>query len=257
MSVFGRIFGGGASGLVETPAASVAASPLVPGSPNGPALPTGSSPGVPAVEAGASPLDNFKDLHQAPKEGEQRGGIPTSVPKFNLDPAAIAKHADAIDFMAGIDPALIDKAAKGDVEAFKAVQQGIARNQFAQSIGTSGLMTERALNDTSSAFAAQTLPELQRRQAVSAQLAEKLAFVEHPAVKPMFDQMKTDLANKYPNAPADAVTEHALKMFDGMMSEYGKSTGKILVDAPVTIGGNGRDRLGNEDWSGNGYFGNA
>lgn len=253
MSFMSRAFGLGNNNNQQQqtpqPAANVATDPLV-----NPALapkPDGSNAAIP--KPGETLLDSYKDLHKPKAEGEAKGGIPVPVPEITINEEAIRGAMAGKNFLEGISADLIQKATKGDAEAFMEVIQNATTNAAAAAFAAGTETTKRALTATTDRFNSLTLPELNRRKDASAAIRKDMPFFDHPAVAPMLSDMERRVADSYPNASSDAIKDHAKQLMAGMFEEYGKSQGKVITDAPK-VSASGRDKLGNEDWSANGYF---
>lgn len=251
MSFMSRVFGSTGNNTGNNnpqPAASVNNDPLNPA--NAP-RPDGSQAAIPKpVE---TLLDSYKDLNNPKADGEAKGGIPVPVPEMNVNEEAIRGAMAGKNFLEGISADLIQKATKGDAEAFMEVIQNATTNAAAAAFAAGTETTKRALTATTDRFNTLTLPELNRRKDASAAIRKDMPFFDHPALAPMLSDTERRLADAYPNASSDAIKDHAKKLMGGMFEEYAKSQGKVLNDAPK-VSKSGRDHLGNEDWSANGYF---
>lgn len=251
MSFMSKVFGStGSNQPAPQQNSPVASSPAVPSGTE--MKPDGSQVAIPKPTE--TLLDSYKDLHKPKAEGEAPGGIPVPVPQMNINEANIREAMAGNNFLDGVNAELIQKAAKGDAEAFMAVIQATATNAASAAFIAGANTTKRSLSETTDRFNTLTLPELDRRKEAASLVRKEMPFFEHPALKPMLSDTERRLADAYPNASAEAIKDHAKNVMDGMFQEYAKAKGMVLTAAPKDLATGGRDRLGNEDWSANGYF---
>lgn len=211
----------------------------------------GKTAAIPAVETGdKSPLDGFQDLWKA--DPTKDGGVVNPLPSFEIDPVKLKAAADTIDFTQGISDDVLARAAKGDVQALKEAINVSGRNGFQAAMGVSTRTTQNAVTSLSDSFSQKTLPEILRRDSAQKAVSEALPIFENPALKPMLDNLRTQVMNKNPSASVEQVTAMTKQVFEGMMSTYAQQSGKVLVDKPVEGGVGVRDVQGNENWEG--YF---
>lgn len=216
-------------------------------------VPTGDGPAaIPAAGTGEkSPLENFSKLF----ENDPNAKPPASmVPTINADPAKLMEAAKKIDFTKAVNPEVLANAAKGDVAALTAAINEAAQAGFAQSAGTTAALVRQALEMQAKSFKEQVIPEILRDHAASQKLNDSNALFTNPAVAPVVDMVKSQLALKFPTAYPAELAKHAETYFSGMATEMAKAMGMQMVKPTAT---NASTPAGREpvDWGQ--YFGVA
>ncbi len=205
-------------------------------------IPNGNTPGIPAVAANKSPLEEYKNLWEPPKEGEQVG-IPSAVPNFALDPAKLQSTAQGIDFTAGISAEKLRQVFPGsDENGVREILNAIGRNSFSNTYAGGVKTIEAAMQNQDKTLTEKTIPELLRRNSISTQLSESNVLFNDPATAPMLKMLERQFADKYPTASAAAIREHTTNYWNSVIEKSATSQGKQLLDVP-------KDRKNNEtDW---------
>lgn len=209
---------------VETP--KVADNTLVPS--GGTGLSDGTIKAIPAVakEGDKSPLDGYSKMW----ETAETDGKPASlVPTLTADPAKLMAAAKTIDFSKAITPATLEAAAKGDAVALGQAISEAAQAGYAQAASATTKILEAALTKQADIFKNDVMPEILRKHTVDSSLSLETPLFDNPAVKPMFDMVKDQLAVKYPTATAAEIANHAKTMMGGFADELVKSSGRTIV----------------------------
>lgn len=183
----------------------------------------GTGPGaIPkAAEGDKSPLAEYSALWH--KDEKNDGKEPNLVPNFKTDPAKLMESAKNVDFVSGIDPKVLDAAAKGDKEALGAVVNQAAQLGFARSAAVTTSIVERALQQQAKSFKDEVMPHILRNNEISRTLREDNELFSNPAVAPMLEMVEKQFAIKYPKASPAEVSQKA--------KEYVQEFGTAIVTA--------------------------
>lgn len=235
-------------GRTQAPVPPVAAKPgdVVNGNPTIPndttVKPDGSSPvAFPKPgEGDASPLANFKDLWNTPKDKDGKP-IPNSEvslkPNFTIDNAKILAAAQGVDFVAAVqkaDPALFDKAAKGDATALASVINQATQLGFAQAMSGTAKIVQDALTTQATTFETKYAPEMLRRHDARTEVrADNAALYENPAVTPIMEMIEARLTTVHPTASAAEIKVLAKSYITDLGGLIVTSSGKVVSDKPA------------------------
>jgi hypothetical protein len=211
-SVMQNIFGGTTAANSQAPANP--GTPKVPGNfPVNPAsVPNPNNPTNPVQvatqEAPASPLDKFNELWNTDPNAKPN----TPVSLFaNLDPASIAAAAAKNDFTKVVTPemaAALAAGGPGAVEAAKQMMNAMSQKAFGDSAVASTKIMENALTKQREMFLAE-LPSIIKNQTLSENLRNTNPIFSNPAVAPMLEMMKNQVASKHPNLSSAEQTKMA------------------------------------------------
>jgi hypothetical protein len=170
---------------------------------------------------------------------------------MNADPTKIMQAAKGVDFSKAITPEALTNAAKGDPSALAQVVNEAAQAGFAQSSVATAKIVEAALARQAQDFQDKYIPEVLRRERINNALTADNPLFSNPAVAPMMEMLKSQMATKYPTASAAEVKAKAEEYMTGFASEIAKATGKSFGDAAAGgaggAGGSGASQ--EEDWS--------
>src|SRR6266850_4840899 len=199
---------------------------------------------VPDPKEDKSPLANYGELWKTDDK------IPLDLAKavtFDLDPAKLAEAAKSIDFTKAIDPALAEKALKGDSTALATILQSVSQSSYVQSAALSAKLIEAALAKQADSIKL-ILPTLVKRATVNENLrsGDNAEFLNHPAVAPLVSLLEHQLTEKYPKASAAEVATHARKYMTGLGDILSGKAGKA---AKEPADGAGTKGLGSDNWS--------
>ena len=219
--------------------ASAAGNPSVPNG-NTPQS-SGSGPVAipPAGTGDTSPLDKFKDLWTAdPNQKQQTPGL---VPAFNLDSKKLTEAANQMNFMTNVSPELLDKAMKGDAQAFMEVINTSNRMAFATAMAGSGTMLNEFQTRAHQSIQEQIIPGQLRQHEVTQRMGDDNPIFKDPAAAPMLASLAQQLQAKNPTASAEEISKSA-KEFLSAFAE--RVTGK----QPQQTGYQGRQPAAETDW---------
>ena len=148
--------------------------------PNGEANPT--------TDAPKSPLDEFKNLWDTPKNAPTD---PRSQPLLTNDPAKFAAATKQLNFAANIDPQLVTKALAGDPQAFKDAINIAAQEAFAASANF-GTQTLEGATQKNNQRTDEVLEKKFKEFMLKQQTTDN-PVLNHPATAPILDLTKRQL----------------------------------------------------------------
>lgn len=157
------------------------------------------------------PLDKFKDLWAAPKEGE---GAPANFDPsklFQIDPAKIQEEVGKINFTGAVTPDMLTKIQAGGEEAtqaFAAAMNKVAQQTFAQSMLASAKLVEGALTQANNSLDSRIEQRAKQMQA-SNSLREANPALSHSSAAPLVAALESQLAQKHPQATPSELTKLA------------------------------------------------
>lgn len=210
---------------------------------------TGSVAAIPkAGEGDASPLANYGDLWQPNDPTKVKAPASTEV-SIPADPAKMLAAAKTIDFTKAIDPALLEKALKGDSAALLQAMNSVSQATYAQAAGVTAKIVENALNAQSKVFNNEILPAALKKAAVADSLRTENPIFNDPAVSPMLSIVENQLQMKHPGASAAEITAKAKEYLLGVSETImGTSADKQVTAKPVASSKNPMVRE-EQDWS--------
>lgn len=169
--------------------------------------PATSTPPAPS----ADPLDQFKDLWAAPKDGEgaPQNFDPTKM--FNIEPEQFQKSVSSINFTNAVTPEQLARITAGGDDAVKAnleVMNTIAQQSFAQAMLGASKLVESALTQADSHLDRRIESRTKQLQ-VRGSLRDANPALSHPAAAPLVTALEQQFAAKYPQASAAEITKLA------------------------------------------------
>lgn len=247
MSIFDKIFGN------QAPAPAAPGTPAAPGNmPAAPVTTTVATPGtasngvVPAngvtdptkVDPNKvdSPLDQFKDLWEPVKTEE--GKEPATPPQ--LDPEKLREVINKADFSSVIGKENLARIASGGEEAvgaFTESMNAVARQVMMQSTLASNKMIEQAVENALKAQESKFSSTI-KQHTLTESLTSKNPLFKNPAIKPVLDAVRDQLAIKNPNASVAELTE--------MAQNFVKVMGEAMNPSLANIGDSSKNQ--DTDW---------
>lgn len=164
----------------------------------------------------ASPMDAFIDIFKPknvdPNAAKAPGlGDPYLGP---MDPTAFRQQVSTANFAANIPQEQMQKALGGDIQAFSDVINSAAREAFAAAAQLSHGLVEQGVRTGTDRLNG-TLDSRIRNFQVKSQNTSNEAL-NHPAVAPMLNAVKSQIASSNPNLSADQVQQQAEQYFTQM-----------------------------------------
>lgn len=242
--------------LATAATATAAQAPGAPGSENSnPTVPNANTPSsdgngpaaFPATKQGdASPLSNFKDIWAADPNAV---GAPTLVPTMTADPAAMLAAAGKIDFTTHLDPAMLDKASKGDTASLAQLINKAAQVGYAHAATASVNITKAALTAQAESFETKYAPKMFRDASITDAVSQQVALASDPAAAPIVEAVKRQLGAKFPTASPAEIAD----MTNTYMTEFASKAvelagGKVQTREQLTATTGGPLSRGEEDW---------
>ena len=162
-----------------------------------------------------------------------------STTTMNVDPQALMKAAQQVDFTKMIPADLMEKVQKGDAAALLQVINTVGQGSYAQATAANAKIVEAALNRQAEKFMSEVLPQVLKQHQIGTQLAAENPLFNNPAVAPMLDMVKQQLTIKFPSASPQEITSKAQEYLTGFAAEIAGSQGKQLSDIPKPSSGSG------------------
>lgn len=206
------------------------ANPTVP-TPGATATPASPIPGIPLPAEGAkSPLDNFANLWDAPKE--PTAPVPLA-PSMAIPPEKLQEFSKGIDFTKTISPEALANASKGDAAALAAVINAGGQAGFAHAIGATTKLIEAALERQAITFRDTVLPAALKAAQVTTAVRGDNDLFQHPAVAPVFSLLEKQVAAQYPTATPAQISDYTKNWFDQLTDAAVAQRGGTIT-MPVT-----------------------
>lgn len=174
---------------------------------------------VPAGGAPESPLAAFADLW---KIDPTKDGAPAGDFSLNVDPKKLFEAAGKTDFSRALNEEMISKIAaggEGAVKATVAAMNAMAQATYGQSTLATTKIVEQALAAQAEQFKTM-LPNMIKQHQVSDNLANENPVFNNPAVQPIMDALKAQLAVKNPTATASELTAQAKQYIEALGSSF-------------------------------------
>lgn len=173
----------------------------------------------PAPAGGQSALDSYAELFK-PKavdpNATKRPGLadPLLTP---LDPAAFKQQVQSANFAASISPETLQKAMAGDAQAFMDALNHVSREAFSAATTLSHGLSEHAARESATRLDGMLDGRIRntliRGQNTSNEVLSK------PAVAPIFNAVKAQIAQNNPQLSPEAVQQSAEQYFMEMSNE--------------------------------------
>lgn len=156
-----------------------------------------------------SPFDGYEGLFDNANVDDSKR------PEFNVDGEIIKKTAGNLDFMAGMDPALVDKLkGMGETgEMIMNVAAHMARNAYTHSVDHGTKLTDMYIGKHYDPHAAKGQQRMVQEHTALTGLRGMEAF-HHPVVGKMLHPIAQGLVKQYPDAPPEWVQKETLRLFN-------------------------------------------
>lgn len=173
-------------------------------------------PAAPAAGGPINPLDAYSNLFtpkaQDPKAPKQQTMADPILGA--LDPVAFRQQVSTANFASNISQEQMQKALSGDTQAFSDVINSAAREAFSAAAQLSHGLIEQGVR-TGAERMNNGLDSRIRNFQVKSQNTSNEAL-NHPAVAPMLNAVKMQIASSNPNLSADQVQQQAEQYFSQM-----------------------------------------
>ncbi len=187
------------------------------------------------VDTPESPLDQFATLWENDPNAPKTENFTPEV----LDQTKLQEVMSKVDMTAAVTPENLAAIQAGGEEATKALMNSlnsVAQQTLMQATVISNKMSEQNTINLQKSILAQ-IPNLLKEQGLSNSLAEQNPIYSNPAVAPVIDAVKSQLALKNPNATVSELTTMAQ---DFVKTMSGALNGEPAVTEPISTG---------QDWS--------
>lgn len=164
----------------------------------------------------ANPLDGFADIFKPRPVDPNAPKAPTlSDPYLGpLDPNTFRQQLANVNFAANIAPETVQKAMSGDAQAFSEAINAATREAFAAAAQLSHGLVEHGARTAAERLNG-TLDSRIRNFQIKTQNTNHEALA-HPAVAPMLNAIKMQIAQSNPQLTPEAVQQHAEQYFTQM-----------------------------------------
>lgn len=186
------------------PFASKPAAPAAPATPPTPAAPANAGATLPnSANTSTTPVDPlapFAKMYDTPAQVDQ-------APQFALDQAALSTAASSLNFMQGVDPAVMQRAEAGDSKAIMQLIEHAGRQAYQNALSHSSTLTNKfteareAYNNKD--FSGKVKSEL----TVNAMTG--MANFDHPVVRKELIKVAQDIQRQHPDASPQEVAAKA------------------------------------------------
>lgn len=167
-------------------------------------------PGVNPAAHSANPEEEAAKMwQQKPLEN------PAAGPVFQPDMQKFQEAVGKMDFMKGLDPALVQKALSGDNAAFQEAINLAARQAYAQSTLGSQHLVEAALEKRMKDFETMMAQRFTSLRANERVVEQNPAFKD-PSVSPLLNDVQSRLQAQFPEASPAEIAERAQKVLVAM-----------------------------------------
>jgi hypothetical protein len=187
--------------------------------PNSPGMEKGG-----ASEANSSPLDPFKDLWHPNKDASGEGKTADGGTKTPPAGTNFADIAGKLDFSRSLNPELVTKALSGDSASFSQIINQVARSAFATSAKTSEQLIAKVRKEIVEEISG-SLPGKFKEFSLQDRSFKNPAL-KHPAVAPMLEAIKAQIAVKHPDATTDELTNMAEEYVSAAVKAMGSDPSK-------------------------------
>lgn len=208
----------------------------------------------------ASPLDAFKDLWSnnasdgdqnanKDKSGSQPGTNTVATPEHPYSQKKLVDAAKRMDFSRSIPPEILQKAFPGgDPKAIGDILNNIGRQAFAAGGHLSVQISQGEVTGFQTKFDTE-LPAKLRQHSVNSSDYSNPAF-KHPALKPLVDATRTQISERYPDAPIAEIDRMTQEYLGAVMQEItGQDPAKKQQTQQAAKDQQGQQSRGEFDWS--------
>lgn len=165
------------------------------------------------------------------------------VPSFSLDPEALKKVSDQLQFAPQLTPELLAKFKEGDVETIGQILNATGRQAYSTLMSHIPTLTDKYV--TARLDHAQAGLGRSVSQKLTANSLEQLAS-KNPVLRQQLDKVVEALYDKYPDATADWVAERAKEYFVGVARMLNPDAFKADPNSPDDP--NKQNQPQDQDW---------
>jgi hypothetical protein len=173
-------------------------------------------PAAPAAGGPTNPLDAYSNLFTPKPVDPKAPKQPTLADPIlgTLDPVAFRQQVATANFASSIPQEQMQKALGGDVQAFTDVINAASREAFAAAAQLSHGLIEQGVRTGAERLNSGLDSRIRNFQVKSQNTSNEA--LNHPAVAPMLNAVKMQIASSNPNLSADQVQSQAEQYFSQM-----------------------------------------
>lgn len=197
-------------------AAGPATQQQAPANPGADPMAMSGASGTPAAGGPQNPMDSFVDMFKPRPQDPNAKRAPTLADPFlgPMDPTAFKQQVATANFASAIPQETLQKAMSGDATAFAEAINHASREAFAAAAQLSHGLVEHGAR-TAADRVSGSLDSRIRNFQIRSQNTSNEALA-HPAVAPMLNAVKVQIAQSNPNLSPDAVQQQAEQYFTQM-----------------------------------------
>lgn len=176
-----------------------------------------------------NPLDIYTKLME-----DAAKNTDTQAPVFKLDPKVLGEVSSKMDFTASVDPALMQKAMQGDVQALLQVMQTTNQNAYKAALEHSSALTDTFINKRSD-FESQQINKGVKTQLTHQSLSEAPNY-NHPAVKNELNRVAEQFSRANPDQSPQEIAKAAQKYIQDLAAALNPKSAPAKDTATTTNG---------------------
>lgn len=164
-----------------------------------------------------NPLDIYSKMYDTSNNSSEEGP-----PSFKLNDEVLTKVTGQLKFVSGVDPALMQKATTGDVNALLEVMNAVGQNAYKAAISHSTALTDTHLNNRAE-HEQKVISGKVKEQLITSSLADIPNF-NHPVIKAELVRIATGLAKQNPDATPEQIKTEAVRYFQEVQAALAPTT---------------------------------
>lgn len=170
-------------------------------------------PAQPPAGGPVNPLDSFADMFKPKAADPNAPKIPTLADPIlgQLDPTQFRQQVEQANFAASIPQETIQRAISGDAQAFSEAINAAAREAFAAAAQLSHGLVEHGSRTAAERLNSSLDSRIKNYQLRTQNTSNEQ--LQHPAVAPMLNAVKMQIAQSNPQLSPDAVQQQAEQYF--------------------------------------------
>ena len=169
----------------------------------------GKMPGTAPLDV--NPLDAYsKMFDNANKDSELQA------PNFKIDPKTLNEVSGKMDFTRGVDPAVLQKATSGDVNALLDIIKTVGQNSYKAALEHNTALTDTFITQRGE-FEKQSLERGVKTQLTSSALADTPNY-SHPVVKAELNRIAAQFSAANPDSSPQEIAKAAQKYINDLQA---------------------------------------
>lgn len=188
--------------------ATPAAAPAAPAAPATPPVSDANKEQA-ASQTPVNPLDAYAKMYE---DANKSSNI--QAPVFKIDPKVLGDVSKGMDFTAGIDPSMMEKALAGDAKSLLAVIQSVGQNSYSASLEHATALTDTHLGQRAD-FESKRISAGVKTQLTNSALSDAPNY-SHPVVKAELNRVASMIAASNPDASPAQIAQAAQKQLQDL-----------------------------------------